>query len=132
MSGRTLPAQFKPYVKGWWGHILWLNSHFFIGIIGIFLPALIASGLIGLNQTKIVALAAAVISGLQSFLRCDARADRYHAAWRKINAARLRFENDENYPLSEVITAYENGERLIESAFMPVRLPSSETEPSGP
>jgi hypothetical protein len=103
---RTLPVEFKPYVNGWWyAATIWLNAYFLLGIIGIFLPALIASGLLGPNETKIIALAAATISGLQSFLRCDARADRYHVAWRTINTERLKFEHELSFLAINMVMA---------------------------
>jgi hypothetical protein len=105
----------------WWiSSTSWLVGFFILGALGIGLPALIASGVIdNPSLTKSLAVTAAVISGLQSFLRCDSRADRFHVAFRYLHTAKLRFEHDEDYPISEVINAYDMGEQLIEAAFAP-------------
>jgi hypothetical protein len=99
---------------------LFLRQHFVIGIAGILLPALIASGLIhSAESIKIVALCTAALSGFHSILKSDLRADRFHAAWRLLNAAKIKYENDEHYSINEVVAVYERGEQIIESAFAP-------------
>jgi hypothetical protein len=121
MATRSLPPEISKYIRIWWvSSTFWLVGFFVLGAFGIGLPALIASGVIdNPSLTKAVAIAAAVISGLQSFLRCDSRADRFHVAFRYLHTAKLRYEYDEQYPISEVINAYDTGEQLIEAAFAP-------------
>ena len=122
MAARTIPVEIDYYIRVWRIHSnAWLIGYFVIGIAGILLPATIASGLItSIIATKIVALAAAVISGLQSLLKCDTRANRYHMAWTKLNSARFAYEQTDHTSISEVLSAYSEGEMIIETAFTPV------------
>jgi hypothetical protein len=121
MSMRSLPPEIGRYARIWWvSSTFWLVGFFVLGALGIGLPALIASGLVeSATLTKGIAIAASVISGLQTFLKCDSRADRLHVAYRYLKTATFRFEHEDNYPISEVINAYEKGEQSIESAFAP-------------
>jgi hypothetical protein len=135
MSTRSLPAEMDRYVRVWRQHsTAWLIGYFVIGTAGVFLPALIASGLIASDiWTKAVALAAAVISGLQSLLKCDTRANRYHVAWTTLNTAKFRYEYEQDGELSEVISAYNRGEQMIETAFTPLEaVPATPKPPSPP
>jgi hypothetical protein len=121
MPTRSIPPEIARYARIWWfSSTFWLVGFFVLGALGIGIPAFIASGIIS-DQTPIkgLAVAATVISGLQTFLRCDSRADRFHVAYRYLHTARFRFEHEESYSISEVISAYDKGEQFIESAFMP-------------
>ena len=68
-----------------------------------------------------IAVVATIVSAFQTFLRCDSRADRFHAAYRGLNSAKMRFENEAEYPVSKVIDAWEGGEQVIGSGFAPRR-----------
>jgi hypothetical protein len=122
MSKAPVPAHIEHCVRVWWlSSTSWLIGYFILGGLGVALPALVASGLIeSVTWTKVIALAASGASGVQLFLKCDSRADRFHVAWRYLITAKMRYENQENYPISEVIDAYDKGEQVIESAFAPV------------
>lgn len=131
MPTRAVPAEIGRYIGMWWlCYVFWFTGQFAIGIAGVVLPALIASGLIESTQgIKFTALCAAVISGLNSLLKCEVRADRFHAAWRSLNAAKFKYENDENYAVSDFIATYEQGEKFIESAFLPMEAQPHERPP---
>jgi hypothetical protein len=131
MTKRTIPPDIGYYVAAWWAvYVFWFASHFAIGIAGIFLPALIASGLIqNSDSIKIVALCIAAVSGMHSLLKSDLRADRFHAAWRLLNTAKFKYEHDENYSIAELVAVYERGEQIIESAFVPVEAQPKEPTP---
>ncbi|WP_316190250.1 MULTISPECIES: hypothetical protein [unclassified Bradyrhizobium] len=126
MANRSLPPEIGKYVSIWWRSSTgWLLLFFALGVTGVGVPALIATGIVqDANDTKWLALIATIVSGLQTLLRCDSRADRFHVAYRILNAAKFKFEHNENYPVSDVIDAYERGERLIESAFAPETSPA--------
>jgi hypothetical protein len=94
------------------------NSFFVLGGLAIIVPLIIASGLLP-DWTKGLALAAALISGLAAFLKCDERAERFNAAWGEVNAAALRYEHQDNFSERELFDAYERGEKLTQSAFLP-------------
>jgi hypothetical protein len=118
----TLPPHIENCVRSWWlSSTAWLIGYFILGAIGVALPVVIASGLVesGIG-IKLLALMASGASALQLFLRCDLRADRFHIAWRYLIVAKMRYEHQGHYPISEVIDAYDKGEQVIESAFAPV------------
>jgi hypothetical protein len=118
----TLPPHIEHCVRVWWlSSTAWLIGYFILGALGVALPAIVASGLIeSVAWIKVFALTASGASGLQLFLRCDLRADRFHVAWRYLITAKMRYQHQENYPISEVIDSYNKGEQVIESAFAPV------------
>ncbi len=126
-----LPPHIEHCVRVWWlSSTAWLIGYFILGALGVALPAVIASGLIeSLIWTKVLALTASGASGLQLFLRCDLRADKFHVAWRYLVTAKMRYEHQGNFQISEVINAYDKGEQVIESAFAPVEPPGSENPP---
>jgi len=130
MAARSLPPEIGRFSHVWWvSSTLWLVGFFVLGGLGIGLPALIASGVIeNVSLTKVIAVAATVVSGLQTFLRCDSRADRLHVAYRYLRTAEFHFMHEENYPVSDLVNAYERGEQLIESAFAPSEL-ADESQP---
>lgn len=121
MASRSLPPEIERYVVVWWrSSTAWLFGFFVLGALGVGVPALIAAGIVeDTISSKSLAVFAAIVSGLQTFLRCDSRADRFHVAFRMLNVAKFNFEHIETYPISEVISAYDRGEQLIESAFAP-------------
>jgi hypothetical protein len=125
MHQRSLPEDIGRYVGRWWYcYIFFFTCNFALGTAGVALPALIASGLIlDSDNLKIVAVATAIISGLGTLLKSEVRADRFHAAWRILHTAKLRFEHDEGYTISEVLAIYAQGEQWIESAFAPMEQP---------
>jgi hypothetical protein len=124
MSERELPVEIINATKTWyWGHVTWLAGGMLLGVLGIVLPAVIASGLVAdATNTKLVALTATVISGLTAYLRCEIRADRLHIAWRYIQTAKLRYGYQENYTVEELISEFDRGEQVIESAYSPISI----------
>jgi len=124
MSEREVPPEFARYQKQWfWSSMSWLIGFFLLGALGILLPALIASRMFEAEKVHAaLAIAATVVSGLQTFLRCDTRADRYHFAYRHLAVAIARFQYGAKASLSSVIDAFEEGERVISTAFAPAAL----------
>jgi hypothetical protein len=129
---REIPDNLTSFRRSWWWcHAVLLGFYFFFAAILIVLPITVSSGLITDGFTnKILIVTIAIVAGMQALFRCDRRADRYHAAWRILSYAAIKFENEENYPLSEVNDAYHRAEQLIESAFAPEEPKHHETEPS--
>ena len=117
-----LPSHFVSCVRTWWlCSLAWYIGYFVLGTLAILLPAIVASGLIeDIFWTKVIALAASAISGLQLFLKCDLRASQFHLAWRKLITSTLRYEHEEDFPIAEVINAYSEGEKLVGGTIMPV------------
>lgn len=119
---RSLPTNLSRYVRLWrLSSIAWNSAYHALGAIAVMLPLIIASGLIEDSLWgKLLALGTAAATGLQLFLKCDKRADRFHAAFRLLNYAKLTYENTDDYPLSDVTEAYKTGEEFIWSAFAPI------------
>jgi hypothetical protein len=115
----VVPDNIRRQLGIWYkSFVAWRISFFILGGLTILVPLVIASGLLP-DWTKGLAFAAAAISGLAAFLKCDERAERFNAAWGEVNAATIRYEHQKNFSINELIDAYERGERLTQSAFLP-------------
>jgi len=122
MNSHPLPRQIGRFVNIWWfSYIAWLVGFFVLGALAVVLPLLIGAQVIPKEEVKWFALAAATASGLQTFLRCESKAERYHSAYIILNSAKMRYECDGDDRILGVVGAWESGEQTIGAAFAPKR-----------
>jgi len=84
-------------------------------MLSIACSVIVASKFSTLEPLAVEALAmvSAISVGLLSALDIGGNANRMRKAWRKLNIAVLKFEEDDTYKLEELLSAYTAAEDLI-------------------
>ncbi|MEG2432829.1 MAG: hypothetical protein RSA84_17425 [Acinetobacter sp.] len=112
---RTTPKQITNQLKSWWQAFwFWNITHYSLG-----LSASICSVLISKKNSEIceflptfVAVATAAIT----FMKSGAKGNAYISAWRKLNAARIKFELDPSYTETMLAEVHADCEKIIGKA----------------
>ncbi len=115
---REVPEKIMKLVQKWNLHAGLLRFvHVTLGVIAIISSITVASKLIpnDSNLLSPIAWVAAVSAALLIHLNLETKSNHYRTAWRTLNAAVLRFENEDNdkFTIEDLDTAYKTGEEMI-------------------
>jgi hypothetical protein len=97
----AVPQEFKDTQKKYkWKSTLWSTIHYFLGILGVILGALVASPSAITNSaggTEVLGTSIAIITAVTTFLSPGARAKKYNSARLVLHTARdaYEIENDQ-------------------------------------
>ncbi len=91
-----------------------------IGVIAIVLTITVASKIVGTEPKLLgieggawVAWGAAIATGLLTSLNVSNKANNMWNGWRILNEAKLRYVHQDDYDICKLITAYQEGEKII-------------------
>jgi len=113
---KQVPPQIDQALKSW---RLWSNLtrilHIGLGTMATVCSLLVAANLDSVDRVALqwTAFMAAVSAGLLTAFDLGTKANNFRTAWRKLNAAVIKFHQMPNFTLKELIEVYERGEETI-------------------
>ena len=115
-KGEEVPPEILHRLKIWnraSGQLRFLNIS--IGIIAIMSSVTVASRLFDVSSLLMswVAWFTAISSALLTSMNLGTKSNQTRKAWRDLNAAILRFQNEKDFPIEKLVTAYEIGEKTV-------------------
>lgn len=122
---RPVPKDIRDILDGWSQRSQILRAvHVTIGLAAIILTITVASRIIepdthdtipilGINAYSFVAWLAAVSTGILTSLNIGTKSNGMRNAWRLLNEAKIRYENEDDFDVEKLIDAYKEGEKLI-------------------
>lgn len=112
---RQIPVKIACCLRDWVIHAAFLRIvHVVLGITATICSLLVAVKINSWpkNLLEWLSLTAAVCVGLLSAFDLGAKANRVRGAWRKLHAATIRFEEDKDYSLKDLVTVYDKAEEI--------------------
>lgn len=116
LKGEEVPPEILYRLKMWNRVSGWLRYlHISIGIIAIISSVTVAARLLDVSSESMswVAWLAAISSALLTSMNLGTKSNQTRKAWRDLNTAVLRFQNEEDFSIEKLVTAYENGEKTV-------------------
>ena len=113
---REIPEKISKIVERWYQQARMLRYiHAFLGFLAIACSLLVASKINTFTPDLIqwLAFVAALSTGLLSGFDLGSKANRMMRAWRLLNAYTIKYEEDSQMPIEQVINAYIEAEKLI-------------------
>ena len=113
---KPIPKSIENELKKWsWMTATLRLSHLLLGITAIISSLLVAAKINSFQPIAIewLAFLAAVSVALMSGFDLGAKANSMRRAWRLLNAAIIRFQEDPNGKIEAVVDAYERAEEII-------------------
>jgi hypothetical protein len=115
---REVPDEIKEAINVWYrsaGILRFL--HISLGLIAVILTITVAST-IGEKTfltpwTPWIAWGAAISVGIMTSFNLGTKSNSMRNAWRVLNEAKIRYENQEDMTIEKLIDAYRDGEKLI-------------------
>jgi hypothetical protein len=112
---REVPDEIKKAVNFWYrsaGILRFL--HISLGLIAVILTITVAST-IGekTSLTPWIAWGAAISVGIMTSFNLGTKSNSMRNAWRVLNEAKIRYENQDDMTIEKLIDAYRDGEKLI-------------------
>ena len=111
-TARSVPSQITKQLSNWnrcfW---IWNGLHYLLGLYATVGAVFIASQKT-LEHTWL-GISVAVATAALTFFKASAKANAYVAAWRYLNAERICFELNSNYPEEKLCEAHKKGEEII-------------------
>lgn len=119
---RPVPKDIRDILDRWSQRAQILRIvHVTIGLAAIILTITVASRVIepdihsirGIDAYDLVAWIAAVTTGILTSLSIGSKSNGMRNAWRLLNEAKIRYENEDDFDVEKLIDAYKEGEKLI-------------------
>lgn len=113
---KKVPNEITKQLRIWQFQAISLRCvHVFLGLIAVVCSLVVAAKINSFSSVYIewLAVTAAIATGLLSAFDLGLKANRTRAAWRILNAGKLRYESDPDTPISALVDAYEKGESYI-------------------
>jgi hypothetical protein len=113
---RRTPSPICKCLRDWNISAIFLRvAYIFLVLLSIVSSVIVASKFSSLDPiwVEILAMTAAISVGLLSALDIGGNANRMRKAWRKLNAAVIKYEEEENYTIEELLSTYEAAEAMI-------------------
>jgi hypothetical protein len=109
---REVPKEIKKAIDVWYrdaGILRFL--HIFLGLMALVLTITVASSIP--NQNPWIAWGAAITVGILTSFNLGTKSNNMRNAWRILNEAKIRYENQDDMTLEKLIDAYRDGEKLV-------------------
>ena len=118
---RELPDTIISQRAGWWrAYVIFITLHYALGGVGTVCVALVSltdkAPEVVRDHVGLFGLASVICSGLMTFGRVKEQAIAFLRAYRRLNSACIRYENDDSFPISELVKIHDHGEEIIEKA----------------
>ena len=113
---RAVPKEISRAVEVWYrGSNILRFLHISLGLIAIVLSITVASKIIDPNDTIFswIAWGTAIATGLLTSFNLGTKSNNMRNAWRLLNEATIRYENQKDMTLEKLVDAYRDGEKLI-------------------
>jgi len=112
---RELPDEIDAELRGWRRSAALLQGvQVLLAVVAVISSILVAAQM-KLSQTQIrwLAVLSAIATSMLSAFDPGGEANRFRNAWRVLNSAVVRFQNDQSVAVSTLFDAYDKGEKTI-------------------
>jgi hypothetical protein len=123
---RTIPDFYLQYLSSWWNfYLLWNGIYYSLGVLGTVLPIVVATKptFLAAENNNLVwsgfSFAAAVCTGLMTFLNPSVQAKNNHDAWLTLNQATRAYIEDQTTKPEVLRDAYNRGEQILANIPLP-------------
>ncbi|MCX6674298.1 MAG: hypothetical protein NTY37_11030 [Methanothrix sp.] len=111
-----VPAEIEKAIKVWnlsAGILRFL--HISLGLIAVILTITVASTIVKPADSLFpwIAWGAAISVGIMTSFNLGTKSNNMRNAWRVLNEARIRYDNQDSMTIEKLIDAYRDGEKLI-------------------
>jgi hypothetical protein len=115
MNERTVPPEILQNLKRW----AWIGNslrilQILLGVVGTAAGLYVATFTdVDTQLTKLATYVAALCLGIMSAFNVGGKADSVRRAWRHVTAACMLYRQDPEFPLAQLVRAYQEAEAMV-------------------